>query len=72
MTSPADTPAGEPASARRKPGPKPRPPELRRGNTPMRGMRLDDARWNKLRALGMSWLRDRIDRARLPDSAPRE
>lgn len=61
-----------PAEApKRRPGRQPMPPELRRGNTPQRVIRLDEERWAKLRALGMDWLRDRIDRARAPDT-PRE
>lgn len=31
-----------------------------------RSERLNDARWEKLKLLGMDWLADRIDRAKVP------
>lgn len=42
----------------------PLPPEQRRGVTPARTVRLDDARWEKLRRLGREWLEHAIDQAR--------
>lgn len=35
--------------------------------TKPRSIRLDDARWEKLQALGREWLERQIDRAKLPD-----
>ena len=34
--------------------------------TKPRSVRLNDARWEKLKLLGMEWLADRIDRAKVP------
>lgn len=45
----------------------PLPPEQRRGVTPTRTIRLDDARWAKFQQLGRAWLERAIDRAKLPD-----
>ena len=39
----------------------PLPPEQRRGTTPTRTIRLDDARWAKLRRLGREWLERKLD-----------
>jgi len=44
----------------------PLPPEQRR-QTPVRSVRLDDARWAKLQRLGRGWLERAIDRARKPE-----
>lgn len=41
----------------------PLPPEQRR-ETPVRSVRLDDARWAKLQRLGREWLERAIDRAK--------
>lgn len=48
----------------------PLPPEQRRGATPTRTIRLDDARWAKLRRLrrlDSEWLERQIDQAPDPD-----
>ena len=41
-------------------GPKPRPPE---DGTKPRSVRLNDARWEKLKSLGRKWLERVIDTA---------
>lgn len=38
--------------------------------TKPRSVRLNDARWDKLKVLGTEWLERAIDRARVPDEAP--
>lgn len=52
MTTTAKRPTGRPASP---------PADARR----VRAIRLNDARWAKLRALGAAWLERAIDRAKV-------
>lgn len=47
-----------------------RPPKApgERATTPVRSVRLDDARWAKLQRLGRAWLERAIDRAKVAEA----
>jgi uncharacterized protein (DUF4415 family) len=51
------------APAKRLPGRPTLPPE-QRTTKPVRSIRLDDARWERLKELGTGWLEKAIDRAK--------
>lgn len=57
-------PAKRPRPPQRQAGGRPRLPDAAR--TESRSIRLNDARWLKLRALGMDWLAKKIDQAHDP------
>jgi uncharacterized protein (DUF4415 family) len=59
----AEIAAAERAEQKRPPGRPPLPPEE---HTKPRSVRLNDARWEKLKRLGTGWLERAIDRAKEP------